>query len=410
MRSIKIFKSMAEVPRKEWDALAQPIGNPLLSWGFLSLLEESGSIGPETGWHPFHFALMEGGTPVAAAPFYAKTFWGGEFIYDFAFSEYAEKIGSKWYPKLVGMVPASPCPAWRILAKEGPDRSDPAQSLLASAREAAREAKFGGIHIQWADTDASPRLVSSLPDEEGTAFRTWLHRTSLWTNRGYRDFSDFLDSMGKNMRRNVKRDRTAVAAAGIRTRAIEPEEARADPGILSSMADFYEDTNDRFGPWGAKFLTREFFARLPEFLESGWFLSAAFDAGSESPVALAFLLEGRENIYGRYWGTSRFADGLHFELCYYLPIERAIRKGIKYFDPGYGGEHKARRGFASVLAPSYHLAFDPRMDAVLAASFPAANEEEREQAKAYDAQLPFKENDRHASPPSPNGGESNRVK
>jgi predicted N-acyltransferase len=71
-------------------------------------------------------------------------------------------------------------------------------------------------------------------------------------------------------------------------------------------------------------------------------------------------------------------------------MERAIRKNQRSFDPGYGGEHKARRGFASVLAPSYHLAFDPRMDSVLAASLPAANEEERAEAAAYDAQLPFK--------------------
>jgi len=38
---------MADIPRPEWDALAAPYGNPLMSWGFLALLEESGSMTAE---------------------------------------------------------------------------------------------------------------------------------------------------------------------------------------------------------------------------------------------------------------------------------------------------------------------------------------------------------------------------
>jgi hypothetical protein len=165
-------------------------------------------------------------------------------------------------------------------------------------------------------------------------------------------------------------------------------EARADPRLLPLMADLYEATNDKFGPWGAKFLTRDFFLRLPEFLEDGWLLSSAF-RGTE-PVALAFLFKDAESLYGRYWGTKEPVDGLHFELCYYLPIEYALSVGIRRFDPGMGSEHKARRGFRSVMVPSFHLAFDRRVDAAFATYLPLLSREEEAYAAALNEELPFK--------------------
>ena len=48
---------------------------------------------------------------------------------------------------------------------------------------------------------------------------------------------------------------------------------------------------------------------------------------------------------GRYWGSQEEISNLHFELCYYQPIEWAIKNSIHFFDPGAGGKHKRRRGF-----------------------------------------------------------------
>ena len=105
---------------------------------------------------------------------------------------------------------------------------------------------------------------------------------------------------------------------------------------------------------------------------------------------MAFLFEGRDRLYGRYWGTLREEEGLHFELCYYLPLEYALRRGIGSFDPGMGSPHKARRGFKSIMAPSFHRISIGACREVLARYLPTLNAQEAEEAAALDRDLPYK--------------------
>jgi uncharacterized protein len=398
---VSFAPGMASVDRGEWDGLLGPRDRPLLSWGFLALLEESGSIRPETGWSPAHALVRRGGELLAAAPFYVKSHSWGEFVFDFQFAELAERLGAPWYPKLVGMVPATPAPAWRVLVKPGSSPSlaeELERTILLAAADAAREGGLGGLHVLWPEPGTASRL-RELETGRGRAsrrFAEWEHQAFLWTDSGFGDFAGYLASFSKNMRRNVKRERESVAAAGVVARIIRPEEAAARPRLLEAMAELYESHNDKFGPWAAKFLERDFFIRLPEFMPEGWCLSAAFEGSGEAgskegePLALAFLLEGGDRLYGRFYGTRREVPGLHFELCYYLPIEYALAEGIGSFDPGMGSPHKARRGFASISAPSFHLAFDRRLAEILARALPPANAEEREGIEALNEELPFK--------------------
>ena len=52
--------------------------------------------------------------------------------------------------------------------------------------------------------------------------------------------------------------------------------------------------------------------------------------------------------------------------------------------------HKARRGFRSVMAPSFHQPFDRRLADLMGRVLPGVNAEERAQAAALDEELPFK--------------------
>jgi uncharacterized protein len=403
MLEISFVSRMSDIPRDEWDRLAAPYGTPLLSWGFLALLEASGSMTPETGWTGAHALARRDGELVAAAPFYVKTHSWGEFVFDFEFAEIAQRAKTPWYPKLVGMVPATPAPAWRVLVRPGEEGME--HLIVEAAESAAREAGLGGAHILWPDPGAAA-LLRAAPREKGApAFSEWEHQSFLWSDEGYGDFEGYLASFSKNMRRNVRREREAVSAAGVSTRMIPAREAAATPGLLAAMADLYESHNDKFGPWAAKFLERDFFLRLPEFMPEGWAIAAAYDNGGAAfesrpaePIALAFLLEGRDRLYGRFWGVRhgyehgarREVSCLHFELCYYLPIEYAIAKGIRSFDPGMGSPHKARRGFRSIMAPSFHMPFDPRLAALMKRVLPEINVQERAEAEALDEELPFK--------------------
>lgn len=395
---------MADIPREEWDALATDCGNPLLSWGFLALLEASGSMTPETGWTGAHALARRGGELVAAAPFYVKTHSWGEFVFDYEFAEIAQRAKVAWYPKLVGMVPATPAPAWKVLVRPDAggheERISLARAVIDAAAKAAHDAGLAGFHVLWPEPGTAALLRSAAPLVAAPSRAAeWEHQAFLWTDEGYGDFRGYLDSFSKNMRRNVGRERQAVADAGVTTRMIGPEEASAKPRLLEAMADLYESHNDKFGPWAAKFLERDFFLRLPEFMPSGWVLSAAFAPRSSSdddPVALAFLLEGKDRLYGRFWGAREDIPGLHFELCYYLPIEYALSKGIASFDPGMGSPHKARRGFRSVMAPSFHMPFNRRLADFMGRVLPEINAEERERARALDEDLPFKRSSKPA--------------
>jgi uncharacterized protein len=268
--------------------------------------------------------------------------------------------------------------------------------------DAAKASGLGGVHVLWPDLEFAGLLRSAPAAEPGRdggqrrrgahrepRWSEWDHQAFLWTDRGYGGFPGYLDSFSKNMRRNVKRERASVNSAGVTTRMIGPGEVGETPGLLPLLAELYDAHNDKFGPWGAKFLTPDFFLRLPEFMETGWVLSAAF-ADGDDPIALAFLLEGRDRLYGRYYGSRVELDGLHFELCYYLPIQYALERGIRSFDPGMGSPHKARRGFRSLLAPSFHLPFDRRLADLMARTLPGFNEEEAAAARALDEELPFK--------------------
>ena len=53
-------------------------------------------------------------------------------------------------------------------------------------------------------------------------------------------------------------------------------------------------------------------------------------------------------------GAGGYPPGLHFETCYYQPLEFCIARGIKLFEGGAQGEHKLSRGFLPVETVSAH--------------------------------------------------------
>ncbi len=380
--------------------LAKPLGNPLLSWGFLALLEDSGSVCPQRGWLPQHLELRRDGRLIAAAPFYIKAHSWGEFVFDQGFAQFAEGQGLPWYPKLVGMVPLSPCPAWRILCADAEDQNELEAIVLHAALERARELGLTGLHILWPQESWRPQSIApafspksgKVGAQAGMPWRSWSHQSYLWENRAWTDYPAYLASLNANARRNILREGRGLAAAGVETRIVEADEAAGRPELLQVMADFYLDTNERFGPMSARFLEPDFFRRLPEYLASGWFLSAAFPKGQPlaRPLGLALLFEGQDRLYGRYWGREKEEKGMHFELCYNLPIRRAIERGISSFDPGMGGDHKARRGFASALTDSFHIIFNPLLDDIFRRSVAQAAFEEGAWVESLNRELPWK--------------------
>ena len=100
--------NIQKIKAAEWDRL-NPTANPFLSHGFLSALEQSGSVGAQTGWDIVRLALYdEDKTLRGALPAYLKSHSYGEYVFDHSWAHGFERAGGRYYPKLLGAVPFTP--------------------------------------------------------------------------------------------------------------------------------------------------------------------------------------------------------------------------------------------------------------------------------------------------------------
>jgi predicted N-acyltransferase len=225
------------------------------------------------------------------------------------------------------------------------------------------------------------------PLAEAAGCATWLNQQSAWGNPGHADFGGYLASFNANQRRNIKRERNSVHEAGLRVTPLVGEAIPA--ALVGSMHHFYAQHCARWGPWGSKYLSEAFFDAAAKQLRQHLVLFSAHRGDPAEPVAMSLCVRAADQLWGRYWGSDEEIDSLHFEVCYYAPIEWAISAGIRSFDPGAGGSHKRRRGFVAQPRASLHRWYQPRFDAIVRNWLPGANDELQQQIAAENAELPF---------------------
>jgi len=385
------ISSVTEVPKPAWDALALPMQTPFLEWEWLRLLEESGSATPLTGWHPRHLTVWQGRELVATAPLYVKDHSDGEFVFDHPWADVAYRMGLRYYPKLVGMSPFTPTGTYRFLMAPGQDEAARlTQAMLAEIEQFCRAQGLSGCHFHYVDP-AWRRLVMA------AGYSSWTHQSFTWRNKDYADMDDYLRRFSRNQRRNVQRERQAMTRAGIQVRMLQGREIPEQ--LYSHMYDYYVETNAKFGPWGCKYLSEEFFRLLPERFGERVALCVAtkgtekrelgLAVGDARPLGMAlFIFKGR-NLYGRYWGGVEGVPYLHFNVCYYTPMDWVMAQNLATFDPGIGGYHKVRRGFVCVPNYSLHRFIDPRLRRVMETHMAEINHLEARQIAEVNRELPF---------------------
>lgn len=112
-------------------------------------------------------------------------------------------------------------------------------------------------------------------------------------------------------------------------------------------------------------MNREFFQYMARSLPEHWLLFVAQRQGRPIASSLIALNPGSSVAYGRYWGALERVDCLHFEACYYQPLQWCIEQGYRRFEGGAQGEHKLARALLPVKASSAHwLAHPAFSDAV----------------------------------------------
>jgi predicted N-acyltransferase len=323
--------------------------NPFVSHEFLTALEDSGSVGPGTGWEPAPIVVMDDEDRLLAAmPSYAKGHSQGEYVFDHSWADALHRAGRNYYPKLQIAAPFTPANGPRLLLSD----EKLAPTLLKGAEMVCEQNGLSSAHSTFIEP-AQRHLFAD---------NGWLMRSDIqfhWHNRGYGSFEDFLGDLTSRKRKDLRKER-AAAQSSVRIAQLTGDDIK--PEHWDAFWIFYQDTGAR--KWGTPYLTREAFTLLGERMAERMILLIAYDGAV--PIAGALNFIGEEALYGRYWGCTQEVKFLHFELCYYQAIDLAIELGLPRVEAGAQGGHKLARGYEPVETVSAHWLADPGFRAAVA--------------------------------------------
>lgn len=371
----RTLKSIFDIPAPDWDLIANPVGkafNPFVSHAFFAALERSLSVTAEAGWSPCHFILENEGKLAGAAPLYVKSNSFGEYVFDHHWAEAYERVGGRYYPKLLCASPFTPVSGPRLLAGTKEAKAALAHGLAALCQQLGTSS----VHVNFTYRD----------DVEALETAGYLSRAGVqyhWFNRGYHSYSDFLAALSSRKRKALKRERRE-AAEGITIARLTGDEIK--DRHWDAFWSFYQDTGGR--KWGRPYLTRVFFDEIRASMTNKIMMVIAEDGGR--PIAGALNMIGGDALYGRYWGRTEDRPFLHFEICYHQAIEYAIERGIPRVEAGAQGEHKIARGYEPVLTRSAHWIADSRLRSALERYLDHERSEIEREAGALDEFTPYR--------------------
>lgn len=397
---IGVHPGVQSLDSTDWDALLalQPQPSPFMRHAYLAALEASGSATAATGWDAHCFTLHTDGVLQAACVVYVKDHSYGEYVFDWAWASAYQQHGVPYYPKAVVAVPFTPVPGSRLLARTAADRTallnvvtrwcaqvgvSSLHLLFAGETDVQASTEVGlmlrhTVQFHWTNAAPAPRIgVAAAPEHAARTPDTVVaqNETQVAASHpaAFADFDSFLASLAQDKRKKIRQERRKVAQAGVTFRHAE--------GSAISQADWdffyrcYERTYLEHG--NPPYLNRDFFARMAQTMPEHWLLFVAEREGR--PIASSLIAIGAYSTgargqngtevsrvaYGRYWGALESVDCLHFEACYYQPLQWCIANGYQRFEGGAQGEHKMARALMPVQTTSAHwLAHPAFADAV----------------------------------------------
>jgi len=354
----RVHGTPADIDAGAWDALLamQPAPSPFMRHAYLAALHDSGSATGASGWAPRFFTLWRGKDLIAACPLYLKDHSYGEYVFDWAWANAYQEHGLAYYPKALVAVPFTPVPGSRLLARHAESRALLVQALLAWCGEQ----ELSSLHLLFgADEDVAACVEAGMMLRHTVQFH--------WLNQGWTDFDAFLASLAHDKRKKIRQERRKVHDAGVSFRW-----ARGSDITAHDWDFFYRCYARTYREHGnPPYLTPDFFRTTARAMPQSWLLFIAEREGrpiASSLIALSHDAPASgvpEAAYGRYWGALERVDCLHFEACYYQPLQWCIEHGVSRFEGGAQGEHKMARALMPVRTTSAHwLAHPAFADAV----------------------------------------------
>ena len=352
--AIRVAAGIGAFTCEEWDGFAGTTRgdkengyNPLVSFAFLSALEDSGCAVRRTGWQGHHLRLETAqGRLLGAVPCYLKSHSQGEYVFDHGWSDAFERAGGRYYPKLQCSVPFTPVTGPRLLVSKGENEGAVRAGLAEGLKLVTDKLGVSSAHVTFA----------SEPDVATLEAAGFLHRTDQqfhFFNEGFSTYDDFLATLASRKRKAMKKERREALADGISIDWLTGKD------ITESAWDdffaFYMDTGGR--KWGRPYLNRQFFSLIGERMADDILLVMAKRNGRYIAGAINFI--GSDALYGRNWGCIEDHPFLHFEVCYHQAIDFAIERKLKVVEAGAQGEHKLARGYRPVTMHSAHYISHP---------------------------------------------------
>ncbi|WP_027051895.1 GNAT family N-acetyltransferase [Mesorhizobium erdmanii] len=352
--SIRIAAGIGAFTGDEWNSFAGTTRgdtengyNPLVSFAFLSALEDSGCAVRRTGWQGHHLRLETAqGRLLGAVPCYLKSHSQGEYVFDHGWSDAFERAGGRYYPKLQCAVPFTPVTGPRLLVGKSEDPDAVKAGLAAGLKMVTDKLGVSSAHVTFAQE-------SDIATLEAAGF---LHRTDQqfhFFNEGFSTYDDFLATLASRKRKAMKKERREALADGISIDWLTGKDLTEK--AWDDFFAFYMDTGSR--KWGRPYLNRQFFSLIGERMADDILLVMARRNGRYIAGAINFI--GSDALYGRNWGCVEDHPFLHFEVCYHQAIDFAIERKLKVVEAGAQGEHKLARGYRPVTMHSAHYISHP---------------------------------------------------
>ncbi len=425
---IRVMDSPLEVNATEWNALlalqtergvSDHALNPFMRHEYLAAMHTSKSASPKTGWTPRFVTLWYGGVLAAGCALYLKDHSYGEYVFDHAWANAYHQHGLPYYPKALIAPPFTPVPGPRLLARNAEERA----LLVKAVIEWCKSEKLSSLHLLFnSDQDVAAC------EEAGLMLRHTVQFHWTNTEPAYESFDGFLMSLAQEKRKKIRQERKKVTDAGITFRwALGKDITNEDWDFFYRCYErtYYEHGN---APYLSRSFFTSMQSDMPEnwlmFVAEhgegekkqkvatsliavtatptfGTDVSSLPPEGAELarggpslrsnaptfgtdvsslPPEGAELARGGPSLrspantgasgqkltaYGRYWGALARVDCLHFEACYYQPLQWCIEHGYASFEGGAQGEHKMARALLPVKTTSAHwLAHPSFADAV----------------------------------------------
>jgi len=343
LNSIEITEhsTIQQFTKDEWHLIEDP-DFVFTDFDFLLSLEESHSVGTSSGWVSKFVAMRTKSQELLAVFIYYEKYHSyGEYIFDWDWANAYEANVGTYYPKILSAIPFTPATGSKLLFNSEKIQSDDAFKVISEFLSGQMDKhKISSEHHLY------------IKSNELQSFRTnsYAIRTSLqyqWQNNGYKTFAEFLDALKGKKRKNIQKERREIAAQ-VQLQRFAGDDIQLEH--IETMWKFYSLTIEQ--KHAMRYLTKGFYLSLLESLRKNILICIAYDEAVAVGASICFFK--KNTLYGRHWGGLDSYKHLHFELCYYQPLEFAIAKNMTKFEAGAQGIHKWQRGFLPTLTYSAH--------------------------------------------------------